>query len=291
MIHALLLLVALSCGPSCGGWPDWALPGTIMQPYEGARLAPVRATALWGAAGLGLGPTEESTHSVYLPYTAWTSAGCSPIPGVLYGSLDVNGPPTDPPAEQHPDLNLALRGYEITSAYRGLVDYGGWSDPLAPQLYTLFADQRVPTFPSVSQVYDWDWDCNCRGDLLTEWPVTLAGMAVAPGEVLAVPDSGYDIGDGYEALVLYASDTRITLKYTRDDNVVYGFTIHIENVCVEPSLRALYRAWNDAGRGELPALRGSQPFGRARGGEIGVAVRDAGSFLDPRSRKDWWQGK
>ena len=149
----------------------------------------------------------------------------------------------------------------------------------------------MPAFTTVYQVYDWDWSCNCRGDLLTNWDVTLAGMGVAPGEVLHLPDSGYNIGSGYDALVLYATEERITLKYTPEDHVVYGYTIHVENICVEPALLALYRAWNDAGRGELPALRGGQPFGRARGDEIGVAIRDTGSFMDPRSRKDWWQGK
>jgi hypothetical protein len=230
-------------------------------------------------------------HFVYLPLSTGTSVDCEPIPYVVYGMLNVDGPPADPPAEQHPDLNLSLRGYVVTNAYRGLVDYGGDADPLAPQLYTLFADKRVPAFPSVSRVYDWDWECNCRGDPLTGWDVTLAGMAVAPGEVLFLPDSGYSIGGGYEALVLYASDTRITLKYTREDSVAYGYTIHVEHVCVEPSLLALYQACNDAGRVKLPALRGNQPFGRALSDEIGIAIRDAGTFLDPRSRHDWWQGE
>jgi len=116
-------------------------------------------------------------------------------------------------------------------------------------------------------------------------------MGVTPGEVLRLPDSGYDIGSGYEALVLYATKERITLKYTREDNVVSGYTLHVENVCVEPSLLALYQAWNDAGRGRLPALRGGQPLGRAQGVEIGVAIRDNGAFMDPRSRWDWWRSK
>jgi hypothetical protein len=213
--------------------------------------------------------------------------GCAPIPGVEYGTLDVDGPPADRPAGQHADLNLALRGYEATGAHLGLVEYGGSGDPQAPQLYTLFADQRVPAYTTVHQVYDWDWGSNCRGDLLTHYEVTLGGMGVAPGEVLHLPDSGCNIGSGYEALVLYATAERITLKYTPQDNVVLGYTVHVENVCVEPSLLALYQAWNDAGRGELPALRGGQPFGRARGDEIGVAIRDGGTFLDPRSRQDW----
>ena len=149
----------------------------------------------------------------------------------------------------------------------------------------------MPAFNGLYRVYDWDWGCNCRGGLLTYPEVTLAGMGVTPGEVLHLPDSGCNIGSGYEALVLYATEERITLKYTREDNVVYGYTIHIENICVEPSLLALYTAWNSAGRGELPALRGGQPLGRARSGTIGVTIRDTGTFMDPRSRYDWWKTK
>jgi hypothetical protein len=114
---------------------------------------------------------------------------------------------------------------------------------------------------------------------------------VAPEETIHVPESGYTIGSGYEVLVLYASRERITLKYTRNDNVVSGYTLHVENVCVEPTLLALYQAWNDAGRSQLPALRAGQAFGRARGDEIGVVIRDNGTSMDPRSRKDWWQGR
>jgi hypothetical protein len=230
------------------------------------------------------------TTFVFLPYLAWGTQTCTPVEEESYGTLSVNPPPTDRPAENHADLNLALRGYAPTSAFLGLIDIGGAADPNAPHLTGLFADQRTPTFSAVYRVYDWDWSCNCRGDPLTDPEVTLAGLAVTPDEVLHVPQSGYTIGSGYEVLVLYASDTRITLKYTRDDNVIAGYTLHVENVCVEPRLLALYRNMNEAGRGHLPALRAGQAFGRALGNEIGVAIRDYGTFLDPRSRKDWWPG-
>jgi hypothetical protein len=226
-----------------------------------------------------------------LPFISRQPAVCGPIPGATYGTLDVEGPPTDRPAEQHPDLNLVLRGYEVTDAFLGLIDHDVIPDSKAPQLHTLFDDDRVPAFPNAYQVYDWDWDFDCRGGLLTDFDVTLVGMGTAPAEVLYLPDSGYDIGSGYEALVLYATEERITLKYTREDHVVYGYTIHVENICVEPSLLALYQEWNEAGRAELPALRAGQPFGRARGQEIGVAIRDTGRFMDPRWRPDWWQAK
>lgn len=283
MIASLLLLLSLVMGSPTYGPPPWeyALAPTHAMDTPAAALSSRQASQTVAAA-------EELTPRAYLPVVSKQTPGCSPIPGVLYYTLSVNPPPTDRPAEVHADLNLALRGYAVTSGYHGLVDYGGSADPKAPQLYTLFADLRVPSFPTLYQVYNWDWECNCRADLATNYPVTLAGMGTAYGEVLRLPDSGYDIGSGYEALVLYASEERITLKYTRDDNVVSGYTIHVENVCVEPSLLALYRSMNDAGRGQLPALRAGQPFGRARTTEIGVAIRDAGTFMDPRSRQDWW---
>ena len=92
----------------------------------------------------------------------------------------MNGGPTNPPAEHHADLNLALRGYAPTDAYKGLVDYSGGGDPNAPQLPGLFADNRTATFSSVYQVYDWDWERKRRGALVTNPEVTLAGLAVPP---------------------------------------------------------------------------------------------------------------
>jgi hypothetical protein len=240
----------------------------------------------------GIRATSAITYSYFLPVVSgW---GCA-IPGGSYGTVAVFSAPTNPPAENHPDLNLALRGYTTTVAYRGIVDLPGPpSDPGAPQLYTLFRDHRVPTFSTVYQVYDWDWNCNCRGGLITEYAVTLAGFLVAPDEAICTPGSGYDIGRraaGYEVMVLYAAANRITLKYTREDNVVYGYTIHIENISVDPNLLALYQAMNSAGRANLPALYAGQFIGAAMGNEIQVAIRDTGSFMDPRSHYDWWQGK
>jgi hypothetical protein len=169
------------------------------------------------------------------------------------------------------------------------VDYVGMIDPLAPQLDALFANRRVPTFSATYQVHQWDWSCNCRGPLDNLWPTSFIGMNTSYGEVIGAPDSGYNIGGGYDAMVLYASPDSLTLKYTREDNVVAGYTVHIESICVEPSLLARYQANNAAGRSQLPVVRGGQALGRAMWGPILVGVRDNGTFLDPRSRKDWWQ--
>jgi hypothetical protein len=284
MVAILLFLLAfLGASPASQPAP------LAEQPVVAARPPATSAAALL-ADELGAPPPDLAYRS-FLPIIANQPTGCQPIPGVQYISLSTVGPPTDRPAEQHADLNLALRGYQVTSAYLGLVSYGPGEDPRAPQLNTLFGDGRLPAFTTAYRVYDWNWACNCRGGLITQWPVTLLGLGVTPGEVLRLPDSGYDIGQGYDARVLYATQNRLTLKYTREDNVVSGYTLHLENVCVEPSLLALYRAWNDAGRAELPALRAGQPLGRAMGPEVGVAIRDNGSFMDTRSRNDWWRSK
>lgn len=219
---------------------------------------------------------------------------CSAIPGQVYGSVAPSNPTTNPPAANNPDINISLRGFRLVNETKTLIEYAGGSDALAPQLATLFAPQRLPSFSSTWQI----------GSLIpsdpwiTDPPVTLLGMRTTSGDIISTPASGYDIGvrpnplmpDGFEAMVLYATDHRITLKYTREDDVVRGYTIHIEDICVEPHLLALYESLNGSGRTHLPALNSVQPFGRSRGNEIRVSIRDTGSFLDPRSHKDWWQG-
>ena len=240
---------------------------------------------------LGSSPVAPAAlrSRAYLPLVARPDVSCAST-GEAYGTLE----PIDPAAgnvAQHPDVNLAVRGYVPTTAALSLVDYAGDIDPNAPQLYTLFGDRRTPLFTAAYRVYQWDWACNCRGGPITKWDVTLLGMRTMPGEIIHVPVAGYDVGGGYGALVLYAEPTRLTLKYTREDNVISGYTLHLENVCVDANLLALYRQLNAAGRSELPALRPGQPIGRAPGSKIDAAIRDSGSFLDPRSQKDWWQGR
>lgn len=235
--------------------------------------------------------TETITHHVYVPLVAGPLLdACTPIPDASYATLPIISPPTDRPAEEHPDVNLSIRGYQVTDAYTGLIPYTGPIDDLAPQLSSgLCASRCGPPFANVYQVYDWDWEHDARGSLIVDPEVTLVGIPVTPGETIHVPDSGYDIGQGYEVMVLYASTERITLKYTREDNVVWGYTLHVEGVCAEPGLLALYESANAAGRTRLPVLQSGQAFGRARGTEIRVAIRDTGTFMEPRRHEDWWR--
>ena len=252
------------------------------------------------------GPHIQASASltIYLPIV-FSADVCAPIPDESYSSISVLPPVTDRPAAEHADLNLALRSYIATSAYLGLVDLSGDTDSNAPQLAGLFEDNRTGIFRTVHRVYDWNWGTNSRGAPLSDPPVTLAGLGTSAGEIIRVPSSGYNIGSelfvpergvmvgagGFEVLVLYATAERITLKYTREDNVISGYTLHIEGICVEPNLLALYQYWNEHKRSNLPALRSGQGIGRAKTTEIGVAIRDCGTFMEPRSRKDWWQGR
>jgi hypothetical protein len=216
---------------------------------------------------------------------------CQAIPGVSYGSLPTSETSSQDPAT-HVDVNLLMRKVKAVNKTLGLVSINGPTDTAPPPLlHTIFVDERVPSFPAVYQVEKWDWGCNCFTGYLSSPEVTLAGMGTSAGEVLRVPHSGYNIGQGKTALVLYAAPNTITLKYTVEDNVVKGYTVHISGICIEPSLQALYTSLHAAGRKQLPALSSRQPFGRAIGSEIRVSIRDTGSWMDPRSKKDWWQGK
>ena len=154
----------------------------------------------------------------------------------------------------------------------------------------MFGDLRTPAFTNAYQRYRWDANRNCLDDYSSQWDVTVLGMGTTRGETIYTPDSGYDIGGDYEYLVLYAGETDLTLHIGREDEF-FGYVLHIDGVCTDPDLLALYRQNHAAGRGNLPALRGHQAFGVAVGSEIQVAVRDTGTFMDPRSRNDWWQGR
>ena len=218
-----------------------------------------------------------------------------PPPPRHYDSVPIEGRPVDRPPATHPDLNLAIRGWSAaTDGFLGLVNYGGDTDPLAPQIDGMFAPHRLPVFTANYRVHDWDWGCNqpagCLGGPIGHYPVTLVAMATTPGELLSIPRRLPRIYPGdFKALVLYAEATRLTLGYTREDSVANGYAVHIENFCVDPSLLALYQASAAAGRAALPALREGESIGVAASGEVLIAVRDRGAFLDPRSRLDWWQ--
>ena len=260
----------------------------------GSRYA-LAMILLMGLLLVGLRPSASHATAVagstlYIPVVHKAPEGMSCTVG-SYALLSAHGGPPDRDHESHADLKLSVRGWLPSPAVAlQPVWYNGSTDPAAPNLTGLFAVPRLPPFVSAFRVYEWDWGCNCRGGLVEPWQVTLLGMATIPGETIHLPNrlGGEIDGQGYKALVIYANESSITLKYTRDNNVVHGYTLHLEGLCVDPALVALYRSANGAGRAEMPALRPGQPFGRATTGTIFVAIRDNGAFMDPRSCKDWW---
>ncbi len=221
-------------------------------------------------------------------------AACPDSSGATFTTVPVAGGGISHPDGEHADLNLALRGYAPTVAAAALFDKDGPVDDDPPQLAGIFADYRAPTFGPAYRVNDWDWNCGgggCRLGPLDHVAATLVTLAAGGGEALGIPHRRAQIyGGGYKALVLYAEPTRITLGYTREDSVANGYAVHLEDICVDPNLLALYRSSNAGGRAFLPALREDEVLGTAPNGSVLVAVRDRGVFFDPRSRLDWWQG-
>ena len=285
----------------------------VITPTTGNLLQPGTVTILAFHACYPAQAVISTTISItgalsqiYLPLVLKTlpppEPTCPTSSTATFTLIPFTGAPIDHPDFLHGDLNLAQRGYsQVQGVPLTLVDYTGGSDPNAPQLSGLFADQRLPVFSAAYQVNSWDWSCGqhgCPGPPLAIWPTTLIGMATTPGEAIYIPRRAPDIfsqgGQNYKAMVLYAEEKRITLGYTRDDSVATGYSVHLENVCVDPALLQLYRAQvgPDGFRSssQLPALTESQSLGAAFGQEMRVAVRDRGNFTDPRSRKDWWPG-
>jgi len=220
---------------------------------------------------------------------------CPAISQRVYDLIPVDGPPADHPDELHGDLNLSLRGHTAISATLDLIQINGPTDHEAPQLPGVFHDQRTPALTSAHRVYDWDWGCGdhgCASPHLTSEEVTLLGLGVAVDETISFPSREPEIYAGnYIAMVLYAAEDRITLGYTRHDTVAPGYAVHLEKLCVDPNLLTLYRQANAAGRESLPALHNGDVLGTASTEEVLAAVRDRGTFMDPRSRKDWWRGR
>lgn len=182
------------------------------------------------------------------------------------------------PAE-HGDLNLKLRDPQRSRAEAALVDYTGFDDNGAPRLTGLFA----PDFSAVYTVHDWDWACNCKGALKTDG--FLVGIKTKPGDPVYIPKTQQDIWDGkYYAVALYASEDSLTFVYSREGTVAHAYSVHYMGLQVDPNLLAAYQL---SSKNELPGLSLDTPVGIATD-ELIVSIRDKGTFMDTRSRKDWW---
>ncbi|MCP4357700.1 MAG: hypothetical protein GY796_06760 [Chloroflexi bacterium] len=258
----------------------------MMKDFAGRIILFLILVVLTAVIHPHISTAQTTNQTVYLPLILTAPISCE-VAGTSYDSLSIIPPPYSGDAATNVEFSLGYRGYEPTTTSLQLIRLGPVHDVNAPQFNTIFTDNRLPTFVRAYHRYRWINDQPV--DTHSPWGSTVLGMAVTPGEIIQTPDSGYDISGGYDVLVLYADPQRMTLKYTREDSVAFGYTVYIEDVCVEPDLLALYEEENGNGRHSLPALFGNQPIGRALGNEIKTAVRDTGHFLDPRSCNDWWQ--
>jgi LysM repeat protein len=165
--------------PLADASPTQPAPPSAQPPLGTPTTPPSQPTAPAPASGqppLGTPPTGIDPST--------------PIPGASYGTLRIVGQPTDRPAAQHGDLNLALRGFSRTTAKAGLIDMSGPTDNRAPQLAGIFTDKRSPVFSGVYRANQWDWGRNARGAPITDFEVTVAGLGAQTGETVHVPDAG-----------------------------------------------------------------------------------------------------
>lgn len=268
----------------------------LMQPANAQDVSPQSQDALKPRAFVPIivkGQGEQQNTSCNIPSTASFS-----LIGVQGGYYKGNAL-----TDENADFRLSVIGYASTPASSGaplaLVDYNGQADAGAPRMQTIFSPARVPQFVKNYQRYDWNWNESApppygsRGGVNNDWPVSVLDMATTKGESISIPDrNAANSTAGTNAMVLFADERQITLAYGDQDRVDAGYVVYLANLCVDPNLVALYRAQLANGKratGKLPAVRNDQKIGEAAGSFITVAVRDNGPFLDPRSRKDWWQ--
>ncbi len=269
-------------------------------------------------------PPPDMHHYAYLPIIYRPTPEPPPPPplncntGSSYASGIAYRGETPPiiPANFHPDKNLAVRGYvNAGTQLSGPTGQSGdyyTEGPRAPKLNGLFSPSRLPSPFYLYQVHDWNWNHSILpyhgtpGTLLEAG--TMISLPATIGELITVPSSGYDIGAGMEVIVLYADASRLTIRIGRDDTGgtvpnlpgyehpgVGGYVIHIEGICVDPSLLALYQSLDQNGTGprynnysfNLPTLAAGQPVGKASSTRVGVAIRDSGQFTLAQLQ-DWW---
>ncbi len=173
------------------------------------------------------------------------------------------------------DLNLMLREPQPVELALELIDIpDAGIDPDAPNFSDVFDDN----FTSAYTIRD-------NGDFVGE-PAILVGIATEPGSEVRTPSREADIYEGrFVAVVLYATEDSVTFTYARSGSVAMGYTIHYQGLNTDPDLLMAYQNGNST---TAPGLSSQMTVGTATD-ELIVAIRDNGTFLDMRSRKDWWE--
>lgn len=261
-----------------------ALLPTAAPPAVAITTPLPEATPLPQPSNSASPPAEAAALPANTPVAAEAAQAFAPPAASAnsYSLIPIEGERESRPAAEHGDLNLKLREPQPIEVELNLVEIpGSGIDPNAPQLSKVFA----PDFVRAYTVHDWDWGCNCKGKLLREDNLVLAGLKTTAGQPVFIPPTGRDIYDGkYYAVVLYADEDSLTFLYARAGSVVKGYTVHYLGFKTDPNLVKLFR---ESKGSELPGLSPDTPVGIATD-ELIVAIRDNGKFLDARSKKDWW---
>jgi hypothetical protein len=247
-------------------------------------------------------PTQpKDDFFVYLPFVAKPET-CPNVSINSYTLVTVQGGyyKGNRLSDENADFRLSVLGYEPVTEPLVRVDYNGAADPNAPNFYNIFKPQRDIAFSATYRRRDWNWNENAPppygtpGGINNDWPVSVLDLTATQGESVFIPrrDVPITTAGPYIAMVLFADEDELTVHYGDRDVVDSGYVVYLTNFCVDPSLVSLYRAQLSAGKratGQLPMLRADQLVGTAKQNFVTIAVRDSGPFLDPRSRKDWWQ--
>jgi hypothetical protein len=201
----------------------------------------------------------------------------------VYELIPLEGSREDRPAAEHGDHNLKLRDPTPIEVETRLVEIdGAGSDPNAPDFGKVFEPEIVRAYA----IHGWDWEKNAKSELIQDGQAVLVGLKTTPGEDINIPHKDQDIfGGKFYATVLFADEDSLTFVYSRQGNVVNGYTVHMLGLQTDPNLVKLF---NESEGNYLPGLTLDTPVGKATD-ELIVAIRDNGAFLDMRSVKDWWE--
>lgn len=272
--------------------------GAPSQPASTPELIPLQPQRSQQAIVLPPETPILDLAAAATPIPLRASNGCNLTSGESFGMVGAEGVyKSNRVTDVNADFRLSLLGFVPSDVALVLVAYNGEADPGAPKFSALFEPARAPVFVRAYQRFEWLWNedapapYGARGGVNAQWPATVIDIATTPGEGVHVPQRGAQIGGGFNAMVLFASEDELTLAFHRQDGVSDGYVTHILGLCVDPNLVALYRAQLSGGRratNSLPGVRSGQRVGVASGASLTIAVRDRGVFMDPRSRKDWW---
>jgi len=126
---------------------------------------------------------------------------------------------------------------------------------------------------------------------------------------IKMPSTGYDIGGGMEAMVVFAASDRVTLHIGRHEYFTGtktcangktcsgGHWIYVKNICVDQQIQNTYNRMEGAQKAagadlnpiQLPMVRAGQILGKASGNSVLVGVRDNGPFISIY-KSDYWGG-